>query len=182
MKNKLRNIIIIPVIFLLTACGSIYQQYAIDSSMLTVEANLLKLQYTKVETILRQLQEDKHLFTDDEWNELLNVDSTIDMLIARIDGIIQFQSSEISLMDVQFMWGLAVEGYTKARTVISAHKDEIPPSSWALLDAFDTQAEMTNARIDKLLNDPSNSNITEALTLITGVIGIAVKMLGVAII
>lgn len=171
--------VIMPFLFI--GCSATQQQYAIQSTMIMAESSVLKAQYTKVETLLRQVQKERSMFTESEWLQLLNVDASIDMLILKYEALTQFQSADISLSDVTFMYNLAVEGYTTGRDVIYAHWDEFQPSTQVLLNAFDTQAVQTSERLKELIANPSNQNINEALMLISGVLSIAVKMMGVAI-
>ena len=174
-----------PLLLLLLAivagCSAVQRNYAFSSSMIAVEASVLKNQYKKVESTLRAVQAEKGMFTDDEWRSLLNVDATIDMLILKYEALISLQSAEVTLADVSFMYQLAVEGYTMGREVIMAHWSEFQPSTQIMLNSFDTAAQETSGRVTELLNNPSNSNINEALTLISGILSIGVKMLGLAV-
>lgn len=174
-------LVLIAILFSFAACTPTQQQFALDSSMILVESEALKTKYAKVELLIRNIQKEKHMFSNDEWRSLLNVDASIDMLIARIDNMMKFNTNNVQLSDVTFLWGMAVQAYGEGRSVIYAHWDEFTPSTQLLLNSFDVQAEMTGNRISELLNNPSNQNMTQALTLITGIVSIAVKMLGVAV-
>ena len=165
----------------LFGCSATQQQYGIQSGMIMAESSVLKTQYAQVEQLLRQVQKSKHMFSDEEWSKLLNVDATIDMLILKYEAITKFQSADVSLSDITFMYNLAVEGYKTGREVIHAHWDEFQPSTQVLLNAFDRQAVQTSDRVRYLIENPSNQNINEALVLISGVLTVAVKMLGVAV-
>lgn len=190
--------IIMPLwAFSLSGCSSVEttSQYALDSSMIALEASTLAKQYENVERLLRRAQKEpdmytagewavvdkKKMFTDDEWRKLLNVDATIDMLIMRFDAIQKFSLSEVSIEDVKFMSQLAREGYKEGRGVIMNHWDEFQPSTKTMLNAFDKKAVHMNAEIDELIANPSNESINKAVTLISGVLSIAVKMLGTAV-
>jgi len=146
--------------------------------MITVEASILKNQYVQVEKLLRATQEERAMFTEAEWKTLNNVDATIDMLILKYEALTQFADTEVAIGDVKFMYGLARDGYSQGREVIYAHWDELQPSTQLRLNGFDTQAKQTSERIQDLLEDPDNAGINETLTLIAGILGTAVKMLG----
>lgn len=179
MRNLIPFWLFLAIVgFITFGCSAKQQQFAIDSSIITVEASILESQYKQMEVLLRQTQEEKKLFSSTEWRTLNNVDATIDMLIMKYRAIIQLNTSDMSLADVTFMYGLAVEGYTQGRDVIYAHWEEFPPSTQILLNAFDKQAEHTSTRIQELLDNPDNESITQTLVLISGVLSLAVKMLG----
>lgn len=181
MKKGLLLLIAFLCVKSLTGCTAIQQQYTIDSGMILLESEVLQTSYAKVEILIRNAQTEKNMFSDAEWRKLLNVDASIDMLIARVGNLTRFKTTNVQLQDLTFLWGMAVQAYTEGRTVIYSHWNEFPPSTQLLLNAFDMQADMTGNRIEELLNNPNNKTITEALTLITGILSIAVKMLGVAV-
>lgn len=162
-------------------CSPAIQSYVLDSGHIAVEASVLKNKYSNVEQLLRNTQEKKKMFSDAEWRQLLNVDATIDMLVMRYDAISKFEMKEISVSDVKFMWGLATEGYRQASEVVTAHWDEFEPSQKIMLNAYDKEAHDINDKIEKLINNPSNENINNAVTLIAGVLNVAIKILGKAV-
>ncbi|RKY10482.1 MAG: hypothetical protein DRP56_00870 [Planctomycetota bacterium] len=172
--------LLIAVFFMIQGCTATHNQYAVSASMLAVEASVLKNQYKKVETAIRTAQDQKKMFSESEWRTLLNVDATLDMLVLKYEALTKLQYAEVSLPDVTFMYRLAVNGYTQGREVVMAHWDEFQPSSQIMLNAFDTQAQETSGRVTELLENPDNENINEALTLISGILSLGVKMLGVA--
>ena len=174
MKRILLAIIILLAV---SACTVPQRQYALTSGMIGVEASVLRNQYSNVERALREKQEKDHIFTDEEWRKLLNVDAAINVLASKYDAIVALKVSEVSLQDVEFMWGLVAHSYKEARQVIMAHWSEFSPSTQILLNTFDNQAELTSDRINELLTNPNNKNINEAVVLLTGVMTTAVKML-----
>lgn len=180
MKQYKSFIFVCVFALCLMSCSAAQQQYAVNASIVAVESSHLQKQYKEMEALLRQVQADTGLFTDEEWRQLINVDATIDILITRYETITSLSSSSVNLRDISFMWELAAEGYTQGRDVIHVHWDEMTPSARVLLAAFDNQAAMTSERIDQLLNDPNNTNINQALVLISGILTIAVKMLSIA--
>lgn len=179
--NFIQAFIVALFVLVLAACGPVSKQYAYDSGMVAVESSTLRQQYSNVERLLRQVQADKHMFDEQEWRELNNIDASIDMLIMKYDALSRFKTPEISIPDIQFMYHLAAESYTRGRQIIYNHWDEFQPSTQLMLSAFDKQAEETSGRIQHLINNPSNKNINEALTLISGIVSVAVKMLGASL-
>ncbi len=177
MKRFLIYVLCLIPFLIFIGCSTVQTQYAIDSGKIAVEASVLKNQYTTVEKLLRKTQSKNKMFTDDEWRTLNNVDATIDMLILKYNAMTHFKDTEVSLEDVKFMYGLAVDGYTQGREVIFAHWDEMQPSTQLMLNAFDTQAVQTSERIKTLLDNPDNQSINETLTLIAGVLSTTVKMI-----
>ena len=178
----MKNILIAGfTLVLIFGCSMTQTQFMLESSMIIEESSELKSNYTKVEALLRDKQERDAVFTESEWRKLLNVDATIDMLIARVDNIMRFNTTNVSLTEIEFLWGLSVTGYNEARSVIFAHWDSFSPSTQLLLSTFDTKAEITSTMITDLMENPDNDSMTQALTLITGIVSIAVKMLAIAI-
>ncbi|RLI66361.1 MAG: hypothetical protein DRO67_01260 [Candidatus Asgardarchaeum californiense] len=172
-------------IFVLGICALLFvgcaqSQFLLDSSVIMTESSELKDRYATVERVIREVQAEKQIFTDAEWRKLLNVDATIDMLIARVDNITRFSAADVSMQELEFLWGLSVNGYTEGRSVIFAHWDQFDPSTQIMLNAFDAKAEATSTLITELMKNPTNDNMTKALTLMTGIVSLAVKMLAIA--
>lgn len=183
--NILKQKILLLSLFVLTfisiqGCTQAQQNYSIQVGMLSTEASVLKDQYAVIEKLLRTAQSERHMFTDDEYRRLLNVDASIDMVIQRYTALTHLNTTNINLSDVEFMWNLAASSYIDGRSVIKNHWDESEPSTQVLLNGFDRKASITSKRMDELLNDPSNANINQALVLVSGVLTIAIKMLSIA--
>ena len=178
-------ILMMLVTFVFSGCSIVtnpqLQQYALDSTDFAVQVSVFKKQYAQVEELMRTKQAEQAVFNDDEWRKLLNVDASIDMLMMKADAIIQLNPDSVSLADVEMMYNMAKAGYSQAYAVISGKWAELDPSTQILLEALDREAKLVDEKIVKLKDDPTNANITKTLTLITGVLGIAVKMLGAAV-
>ena len=172
--------ILIVLVFLLGACAP-QSQFNLTSSMPLEEVSDLETRYASVEKLLREMQASRKIFSDAEWRSLLNVDATIDMLIARINNIMKFQTTTVSMQEIEFLWGLSTSGYTDARKVIFAHWSAFTPATQLTLMNFDVKAETMSTFVTELMKNPTNDNMTQALTVIAGIINVAVKMLGVAI-
>ncbi len=178
MKKIISVLVIAAFLF---GCTAAQQQYAIKSAMITMETQELKKQYYEVETLIRSRQDDAHVFTDEEWRSLLNVDATMDMLITKYDAIERLDVASLNIEDVKFMWHLAAQGYREARSVVGGHMEEFSPSTQILLSTFDRQAEMTSEKINDLISDPNNENINQSLVMIAGALGLVVKLLSVGV-
>ena len=169
------------VLFLLGACAP-QTMFNLAAPATVDELTNLSTNYAKVEKLMRQEQLEKQIFSNSEWRTLLNVDATIDMLISRISNIFRLSDGAgVSFKEIEFLWGLSTGGYRDARSVIFNHWDEFTPATQLVLNNFDTKAEAQSTIITELMVNPTNDNMSQALTLITGVISIAVEMLGVAI-
>lgn len=176
-----RFIILFCVFFLMIGCVA-QTRFNLTAPATVEEVTTLKTNYAKVEKLMRQIQIDRQIFSDAEWRTLLNVDATIDMLIARVDSIFRLSGgADVSFKEIEFLWGLSTNGYRDARSVIFNHWDDFTPATQLVLNAFDAKAEASSTLITELMRDPTDDNMSKALTLITGVISIAVEMLGVAI-
>lgn len=172
---------LIVIGILITGCTPAQKQYGLDTADLAVQTGLFKTQYGNVEQILREKQASDNMFTDVEWRKLLNTDASIDMLLLKADAIIQLNPDSISLADVEMMYNIAKSGYEQAYQVISSKYKQFDPSTRIQLDMIHSQAESVDKLITKLMEDPTNKNITQTLTLITGVLGLAVKMISIAV-
>lgn len=154
------------------------QQYALDSSDFAVQTSVFKKHYAQVEQMMREKQAKESIFDDSEWRKLLNVDASIDMLMLKSDAIISLNPDSISLADVDMMYNMAKAGYQQAYAVVSGKWADLDPSTQIQLEILDREAKFVDEKITKLKEDPSNANITKSLTLITGVLGIAIKLVG----
>lgn len=172
------TIYIIIAMMYIGGCTQTQKEYFVNSSMVGVETNVLTKQYDKVEKLLRLQQKEKKVFSEEEWNKLLNVDSSIDLLIMKYNAMLRLDMSSVDILDVDYMWRLAKTAYLEGKDVIYAHWDEYNLSTKLLLEAFDQQAKETDKRITELLQNPNNKSINESLTLIMGMVTLGVKMLG----
>ena len=173
-------IISLFTVLVLTSCAP-QSQFNLNNSMPLKEVSDLETRYASVEKLIRKMQNDRGTFSESEWRSLLNVDATIDMLIARINNIMKFQTTTVSMQEIEFLWGLSTSGYTEAREVIYAHWSSFTPSTQLTLTNFDVKAETMSTFITELMKNPTDDTMTQALTVITGIINIAVKMLGMTI-
>ena len=147
----MKNILIVITLLMMVGCSNAQRQYAVQSGMIIAESSVLKNSYANVEQLIRTLQDEDQVFSEQEWMKLRQIDASMDMLILKYDAIVQFNDSTISLSDVEFVYRLTVDTYTNGREIIYAHWDELQPSSQILLKAFDNQATQTSERITALL-------------------------------
>lgn len=175
-------VMILVVMFMLPACSATSRQYALDSGMIYVEAAALHDTYVKVEVLVRKEQTTHGVFNETEWVELIRVDATIDALIRKYDSIVRLDTTTVNLTDVVKMWELAASAYTDGRALVAPHWNELSPTMQLVLDSFDQQASLTNQRIEDLLENPSNANINQAVTLVANVVSLAVKIVSLTVI
>ena len=175
-----RILLLIILLFVVSSCAP-QTQFNLNSSMPLEEVSDLETRYASVEQMVRKMQSDRKIFSESEWRSLLNFDATIDMLIARINNIMKYQTTSVNMREIEFLWGLSTSGYTEVREVIFAHWDAFTPATQLTLTNFDVKAETMSTFVTELMKNPTNDTMTQALTIITGIINVAVKMLGVAI-
>lgn len=174
--------ILIFILLVLGACSAKQQRYAFESGQIYVQANLVADEYADIETSIRADQVANQTYPDVEWRELLNIDAIFDMSIERLKLISKFDMSGVSPYEVEFLWQQVKEGYKKARSIVAPRMSAYQPETKARLRVFDKQAIAVGDQIEKLLSDPTNDNITQALTLITSVLSLAAKVLGAGLI
>lgn len=162
--------------------GEDEKKYALDTSYLSVEVSIFKRQYERIEDIIRAKQASENMFTDEEWSKLLNVDTSIDMVLLKIESLLRLQYDDISIIEVQSMYTLTKEAYRQAYEVMAAHWTDFTPSTQLMLQALDDSAKDIDTRVVKLMENPTNENITQTITLITGILGLATKILAITVI
>ena len=165
---------LMAVALVFTSCTAAQQKYTINSAMTASELNSLKKQYVYVESLIRSKQTE---FSEQEWNELLTVHATIELIISKVDSMVNLSSFDATPQEMSYLWRLAIDGYTRSRTILLAHWESFTPSQQIMLNTFDDHAKITNTRIDELLNDPDNAGINTSLILITGLASLALKLL-----
>jgi hypothetical protein len=161
-------------------CTATQQQYAIQSSLIGIETQVLKAQYGQVEQLLRDHQSSSYIFSEEEWRNLLNADAIIDILITKYTSLKETPEAMLNVQDIKFMWQLTAVGYKQARGVVENHFSEFNPSTQMLLNSFDQQAAITDARITELLSNPNNANINQSITLIATALGLAIKIVSIS--
>lgn len=162
-------------------CTATQQQYAFQSALLASDVQSLNTTYSQVKYYLHLKQTESNLFTKEEWDKLLEVDASVKLLLLKYEAIVKLDTTSFNIYDVGLMWNITKNSYTKAREVVIAHKGEFDVNTQLLFESFDLQAQITSERIDKLLDDPTTANITQTVSLIVGVLSLAVKILSIAV-
>jgi hypothetical protein len=175
-----RVIMMVLLLIAVTGCSTAMQNFVIDGTSLATQSATLKNQYANVEQAIRLRQTELTMFSDEEWRKLLNVDATIDMFIMKIDALTQFQAVA-SIDEISFMYQQVSLGYQQAREVIQGHWGELPADTQVLLQLFDQRTQDADEEITKLLENPDNDSVMKTISLVTGVLTIAVKMLGLVV-
>ncbi len=155
-------------------------QYAVQTGLIAVEANILSDQYKAIKGLINERQKKAQIFTPEEWVKLENVDKSIMALAKKYEAMVELDVANMNMADIQVMWQLTANSYTDARDVMNAHLSDVSPATQVLLLTFDRQAQMTYTRVKNLLNNPNNANMTQALTLMTSIASIAAKLIVVA--
>lgn len=179
MKRSLLGLLFI--LFVTVGCTATQQQYALQSALLASDVQSLSTTYSQVKYYLNTKQAQSNIFTKEEWDKLLDVDASVKLLLLKYETIVKLDTTNFNIYDVGIMWNLTKSSYTKAREVVVAHKGEFDVNTQLLFESFDLQAQITSERIDTLLNDPTTANITQTVSLIVGVLGLAVKILSIAV-
>lgn len=175
-----RLIAIMCAVAMLAGCSATQRNFAFESGKIMAEANQISAYYADIESVIRKEQAVNQTYSEDEWRELLNIDAIFDMAISRVQALSALDISGINVFDVDYVWRLVKDGYNRGYPIVAKNIEAYPASTQAQLRVFNQQAIDLNTRIDTLLNEPSSENITEALSLIVGVLGLAAKVLAVS--
>lgn len=185
ISNKGLSIIALFMIAGIVGCSMISKQslnsarsYAIDSATVATEIAQFKGFYTMVEKSVRDKQEREKLFTDDEWKQMLDLDESIEALLLKSSYIVKFDYKNVQLYDVEFMWTMAQESYQRCEKIIASKFDSFTATEKLQLQVLDKQVKTMNKDIENLFKNPTNENITRTILLITNVLSITVKVVG----
>ena len=179
MKRGLLGLFLL--LFIAVGCTATQQQYAFQSALLASDVQSLSTTYSQVKFYLNTKQTSSNVFSKEEWDKLLEVDAAVNLLILKYETIVKLDTTNFNVYDVGLMWKITKASYTKAREVVIAHKGDFEVSAQLLFESFDLQAQITSERIDALLNDPTTANVTQTVSLIVGVLSLAVKILSIAV-
>jgi hypothetical protein len=162
-------------------CTATQQQYALQSALLASDVQSLSNSYLQIEYLLTKKQASSNLFSPEEWDKLSDVDASVKLLLLKYKNIVKLETNDFNIYDVGLMWNITKSSYSKAREVVIAHRDDFDVTSILLFERFDYQAQITSEKIDILLKDPTTANITQTVSLIVGVLSLALKILSVTL-
>lgn len=146
--------------------------YSTRSTDIGIENKSLEKQYTDAKNLLA-IQRNK--FKPQEWRKLINAISTVDMVVDKYTAIAKLRSAEVNVADVEFLWGLATEGYYQVRSVVVTKYEGMNPSVQIMLQSFDTRVGENDMELSRLLSNPSPDNMSDALILISGTMNYAAR-------
>ena len=182
MKRIILSLILTASLFFMS-CSIVNNPSTKDTvyklATLTIVLDSLNLQYDKVKYLLEHKQRDSKVFTEKEWDKLLDVDSAITVLSLKYQAIIKLDPSNMSIHDVILMWQVTKDSYAKAREIVASRLDSFDASSQVMFKSFDEAAIVASKQIDALLEDPTNDNLKSSLVLLVDVLSLAVKVLSI---
>jgi hypothetical protein len=178
----MRYFLFITILFLslLFSCTSTQQQFSYKATSLAVNVDSLTTSYTKIKYLLETKQKESNIFTKEEWSKLLDVDSSVSLLMLKYQAIVKLDVSNLNLHDVSLMWTITQDSYVKAKDVVTAHLDQFDSNSQMVLKIFDAEATSVSSKITDLLKDPTTENVQKSVVLIVNVLSLAVKIIGIA--
>lgn len=159
----------------ITGCSTAQLQYTANVATISAEADVLRMKYDNVRTLIINK---KDVFPEEQYKELLMIDATMQMLIAKIGDITDPATLRtFSLNDIVYMWFLAKDGYLKSYNIVEENWDQLMPSEQMILISFKNSAEKTDSMISELLSNPNNEDINKSIVMISGMATIALKIL-----
>ena len=174
-------VLILSCVLLLVGCAPQTTPYEVRTMPVASDVTTLKVKYKQVERSAKQQQYKFHIFSKNEWQDLLKLDATIYVIISKYEVMALSNTQEINVDDVRFLWQMAGEGYTLGREVVYKHWDIYSESSKVLLKSFDRRAILISDQMNIILNNPSKEGLQEAMSLIIGALQEVVNLLEVAI-
>lgn len=177
--------LIIPLFILtvlISSCSYFSNFYSIPTSTLTIETSALKLQFAQTTKLLHQIQNDKQIFTDEEWKTLTEIESIYTILIQKFDAISNNNIDSLTITDVVYYYELSKTSYLKSKPIILAHWIEFDNDTKSYLKLFDLHCKLTSERIEILLENPNEENIKQTLDLIVNISTSLAKVLTLIII
>lgn len=156
-------------------CSTAQINYTANVASISGEATILTRKYEDVRALIVAK---KDAFPADQYQELITVDSTMTMLIQKIGDVTDPNKlKQFSLNDIIYMWQLAKDGYQRSYVIVGQNWDKLVPSEKMIVLSFKDSAEKTDAMITELLKNPDNASINQTIIMITGMAGIALKLL-----
>lgn len=182
MKRYLWAIVLLFMFLYVSGCSSVYTQYTVDSGMAGVQANHLSTEYAKIETMVRTAQaqsvvKEDPIFDTAEWDELELLDKSIDSLINQFEYMTSFNTSKISVSDLEFYWGIAKRDYVHVKTLISSNADKFPDVTMYALESFDDQAQSFANQMEYVLQNPNYENINKGIKILGSSIDLILQVL-----
>ena len=186
MQYNTNRIIIgfmLSIMLLLGGCTTTQpQKYVVNTNTLSMYINTLDTTYTKVKYLLAYKQEQDNIFTASEWNDLLEVEAAIKLLLLKYNTIINMGTVTFDTYDISLMWDITKTSYAKARKIVIVHLDSFNGEDQNMFKSFDDQAILAYSEIDKLLDNPTSNNMSQVATLVVTVLTLAVKILSITVI
>lgn len=163
----------------LSACvGTEFYSTAYSTAKIYQSVKPLKKEFQQAVTRLTEVQNDKHVFNESQWSELLEAQSTIETVLERLESW-QLTEFEVSIEDVRLLWNMTAGAYDKARNVIVEVWDKLPASVKADLAVFDSRATRASVEFNQLMQSNTVQTVDKAVTVIGQVVSLVIKLMGV---
>jgi hypothetical protein len=138
------------------------------------ESAIIKSQYQRIYDIVNTNQEK---FTEEEWDQLMDIHFAFTETASRVEEIINDPKKIVTPAELRQTYELAYIGYTNAREIMVAHKEEFTGYQWSQLESFDNKAVEYDKKVRNILDNPDNEDINMTLGVIITLGGFAYKYL-----
>mgnify|MGYP003583213138 CR=1 FL=1 len=186
MKGWFIRLFMVLTLTMFLGCAStsnnIQQQHALHSELLASDVDSLSTTYDTVKALVDEKQIKDKIFNDKDWDKLLDVDASINLLLLKYKVIVKADITEFDVEDVQLMWRITKSSYNKARDVVISHLDVFDTKAQELFTEFDNKAADASKTIDKLLENPSKAEVTQVASLVVTVLSLALKIVSVTVV
>ena len=149
-------------------------QYAMGVMNLKTDSHLLLTQYEKIYNLVSAHQE---RFSEEEWNQLLDVHYAFTETATRVESMMKSPKDIVTPAELRQMYELAYIGYANAREIILNHRDVFSSYQWSQMENFDLRAHIYDKQVRAILEDPSNNDINMTLGVMITLGGAAYKYL-----
>jgi len=179
MKKLLVSIIL--AVLLTGGCATTMQP-SLNTTTLQEDVITISNSYVQVKNLLNFKQAENNIFTPLEWDKLVDVDASINLLLMKYEMLLRLNTTSFNMYDVSTMWTITKNSYSAARSVVIAHEDAFDEDTKILFESFDRQAIATSKQISVLIDANSSTKVNTTLMLIADVLGLAIKILSLAVV
>lgn len=148
--------------------------YSVGVMSLKVESELL---YNQYESMYNLVSSKKENFTEEEWDQLMDVHFAFSETASRIDRMLKNPKEIVTPQELRQIYELAFIGYTNAKEIIINHRDQFSNYQWAQMENFDLKAIAYDKQVRAILDNPDNDDINMTLGAIITLGGITYKYL-----
>lgn len=125
---------------------------------------------------LAKLQKEKQIFSEEEIRVFEESMSTYEIVRTEYETLIALEMIP-STEDAKLMWKQAKDAYAKSMEIIEKHRAEYGSKVLINIDVMDAHAKRADKDVTALLEDPTTKNVTDALSIIGGLVKIGTKLI-----